>query len=37
MYLLHMTEGVDKYRQSMNQGTTPVDAYASYNRGVTRI
>ena len=22
MYLLHMTEGVDKYRQSMNQGTT---------------
>lgn len=21
MYLLNMTEGVDKYRQSMNQGT----------------
>ena len=21
MYLLHMTEGVNKYRQSMNQGT----------------
>lgn len=22
MYLLHMNEGVDMYRQSMNQGTT---------------
>ena len=22
MYLLHMTEDVNKYRQSMNQGTT---------------
>ena len=25
MYLLNMTEGVDKYRQSMNQGTTSDD------------
>ena len=25
MYLLHMTEGVNKYRQSMNQGITADD------------
>jgi len=29
MYLLHMTEGVDKYRQSMNQGTIDEREYES--------